>query len=500
MKRIERMKKSLTVILAAFAALSCQKSRVDSELLPPVWPDYTFVTVPVNIAPLNFGLEESYNFSRMKVDVIDGNGKKVLSSSGKCAQFPVGKWHRVLADAAGGKLSFEVSVLAGGTWTDYAPFDIDVSRDSIDYGLTYRMIPPGYQSFGHMGIYERNLGNFRQRTLMDTRMIESGCVNCHTENRGDPNSFSLHIRGKHSATYMRVNGEYECLNTITDSTGGFFVYPYWHPTGKYIAYSVNRTRQSFYSSADRMLEVYDETSDVIVYCPETHKILRPAASNRKDKFETMPTFSADGKTLYYSVSNAGELPKDALKMMYSLCALPFDPETGRFGEKADTLFSASQTGHTYIYPKPSYDGNYLLISVFDYGTLPINHPESDLWLYDLNTGDFYPADGINSDDAESFHNWSTNSRWAVVCTRRDDGMYTRLYIAHFDPGKKNFDKAFLLPQKDPVAYYTDLGYSFSTPDFTLGRVPMDVRRARKMLLSKDRTPVSVLTDTTLNIK
>lgn len=494
------MKKAFAIATVLFAALSCQRGRTDCGQFPPVWPDYTFVTVPVNIAPLNFGLEDGIRFSKMQVKVLDESGRQVLSSSGKRASFPVRKWHKVLAANAGLKLRYEVSLLSDGKWVDYAPFEVYVSKDSIDYGLTYRMIPPGYQSFGHMGIHERNLGNFRHRTLLDTRMIESGCVNCHTQNRADPGTFSLHVRGKHSATYMRVNDEYECLNTVTDSTGGFFVYPYWHPSGKYIAYSINRTRQSFYSSVDRMLEVYDETSDVIVYCPETHKILRPEATNRKDKFETMPTFSADGKTLFFSVSNAGELPRDALRMKYSLCALSFDPETGRFGDKADTLFSASRTDRTYIYPKPSYDGNYLLISVADYGTVPINHPESDLWLYDLRTSEFYPAGGINSDDAESFHNWSTNSRWAVVCTRRDDGMYTRLYLAHFNPEKRLFDKAFLLPQRDPVTYYQECGYSFSTPDFTLGKVPMDVRRARRMILSAERTPVSVLEDSTLNVR
>ncbi len=81
-------------------------------------------------------------------------------------------------------------------------------------------------------------------------------------------------------------------------------------------------------SADRTLEVYDENSDVIVYCPETHKILRPALTNIKDKFETMPAFSADGKTLFFSVADAGELPRDAMRMKYSLCSLAFDPETG----------------------------------------------------------------------------------------------------------------------------------------------------------------------------
>lgn len=487
------MRNVLLAVASMLVMVSCRdgvKACVSDEL-PPIWPDYTFVTVPVNIAPLDFGMADGVEFSRMKVAMFDRNGTEVLSSTGKTACFPVKKWHKALASSSGGSLRCKVSAKVNGKWIAYAPFDISVSRDSIDYGLTYRMIPPGYQSFGHMGLYERRLSDFSQRTLIDTRMIESGCVNCHTANRADPDWFSIHVRGKHSATLMHTNGMDECLNTATDSTGGFFVYPYWHPSSKYIAYSVNKTRQSFYSSADRTLEVYDEDSDVIVYCPETHKILRPALTNAKDKFETMPAFSADGKTLYFSVSDAGELPKDAIRMKYSLCSLAFDPETGRFGDHVDTLVSASRTNSSHVSVKPSYDGNFLLVTVADYGTFLIDHPEADLWLYDLRTGEYYPAGGINSGNTESFHNWSTNSRWAVVSSRRDDGLYTRLYIAHFNPETKLFDKAFLLPQRNPDPYYLELPDSYNTPDFTVEPVPFNVRKARKLLLSDERASVSL---------
>jgi len=490
------MRNVLLAVASMLVMVSCRdgvKACVSGEL-PPIWPDYTFVTVPVNIAPLDFGMADGVESSRMKVALFDRNGTEVLSSTGKTARFPVKKWHKALASSSGGSLRCEVSAKVDGKWIAYAPFDINVSRDSIDYGLTYRMIPPGYQSFGHMGLYERRLSDFRQRTLVDSRMIESGCVNCHTANRADPDWHSIHVRGKHSATLMHTNGLDECLNTATDSTGGFFVYPYWHPSGKYIAYSVNKTRQSFYSSADRTLEVYDENSDVIVYCPESHKILRPSLTNIKDKFETMPAFSADGKTLYFSVANAGELPKDAMRMKYSLCSLAFDPETGRFGDHVDTLVSASRTNRTHVSVKPSYDGNFLLVTVADYGTFLIDHPEADLWLYDLRTGEYYPAGGINSGNTESFHNWSTNSRWAVVSSRRDDGLYTRLYIAHFNPETKLFDKAFLLPQRNPGSYYLELPDSYNTPDFTVESVSLSVRNARRLLLSDERTSVSLSDD------
>lgn len=494
------MRKSLVPMimmsLAALAVCSCGKVS-DAEVsreFPPIWPDYTFVTVPRNIAPLNFGMADSVGCDKMRVTVESDSGEISLRSGGRYARFGLRKWRRALENSAGGALKVSVSARHGGKWITYAPFDIFVSNDTVDYGLTYRLIPPGYQSFGHMGLYERDLESFRQRTLIDTRMLESGCVNCHSENRGDPSEFCFHVRGAHSATYMRRDGVEECLDTFTDSTGGSFVYPYWHSSGNYVAFSVNSTRQSFYSSHDKLMEVYDEWSDVIVYDPRTREVLRPEATNAKDKFETMPAFSPDGRTLYYSVCDAAKMPDGIRRARYSLCAVGFDPDNGRVADKVDTLVSARDFGKSFVGVRPSYDGRYLLLTAADFGTFLIHHPEADLWLYDIKEMKAYPAGLINSDGTESFHNWSSDSKWAVVASRRDDGLYTKLYIAHFNAERGDFDKAFLLPQRNPYEYYARLPYSYNTPDFTTAPVRLDAREARKALLSPGREKVSLKED------
>ena len=42
----------------------------------------------------------------------------------------------------------------------------------------------------------------------------------------------------------------------------------------------------------------------------------------------------------------------------------------------------------------------------------------------------------NSEDTESFHNWSTSSRWLVLSSRRDDGRKASRIIN--DEYRKNF--------------------------------------------------------------
>jgi hypothetical protein len=71
-------------------------------------------------------------------------------------------------------------------------------------------------------------------------------------------------------------------------------------------------------------------------------------------------------------------------------------------------------------------------------------------------------------EAESYHSWSSDGRWAMYGSRRLDGRYTRLYIAYFDEDG-NPHKPFLLPQEDPRYNIWRLK-SFNVPEFIDGKV------------------------------
>ena len=175
---------------------------------------------------------------------------------------------------------------------------------------------------------------------------------------------------------------------------------------------------------------------------------------------------------------------------YNLCRIAFDADTGGFGEKVDTLFDAVAMNKSVTWPRPSYDGRYILFTLSDYGYFSIWHKEADQWLLDLNSGEARPLDEINSDDADSFHNWSDNSAWLVFTSRRHDGLYSHLYLSCIDDSG-NFSKPFLLPQKNPLEYYSESLYSFNTPDFTKTRVDFDSEAAVGAILSDERVPASV---------
>ena len=482
----------------AFLLMACTETVSDAKqeaAQPRIYPDYTGVTVPVNIAPLCFNMADE---TALRIDaVVTGSHGGSLHAQGEeSADLDIDEWHTLLAQNSGESLSVVVSAKYEDGWHTYKPFSIYVSPDSIDYGLCYRLIEPGYEVWSKMGIYERDLSSFEERPLIENTQFE-GCVNCHSFNRANPKDMSLHIRGPHGATLLRKDyGPVTAYNTKTERTLGLCVYPYWHPSGRYIAYSTNTTNQLFHSAGKNRVEVFDTASDLQVYDVEKNELLLSPLLKQDSVYETYPVFSADGRSLYFCAARAlpeGSHQLDSIR--YNLCRIDFNPETGTFGDQIETVVDAVSQQKSVSFPRPSYDGRFLCYTLSDYGQFSIWHHEADLWLLDLRSekGEVKseklaaarPMDGANSKDTESFHNWSTNSRWLVLSSRRDDGLFTRPYFCHVDKDG-NVTKAFMLPQRNPRRFYRGRFMSFNVPDFITAPTRFDSRQATQAINNEYR--------------
>ncbi len=468
--------------------------------LPEIYPDYIGVTIPAEIAPLNFDMADE---TVELVDVVvKGSKGGELHVHGDYADFDIDDWHELARQNKGGELTFTVCTREDGQWKQYQDFTVSVSPYSLEeWGLTYRRIAPGYEVFSKMGLYQRDLSTFDEYAILENTQVPGMCVNCHSAHQTDPSKFVFHVRGGHGATMFQTDGRREWLKASSDQLGGSMVYPYWHPSGEYCAFSTNQTRQGFhvteYPSPHQSgrqkggrIEVFDMSSDVFVYHPATHEILTDSLLSTKDWSENSPVFSPDGRTLYYMTCRQQDYPTHYKDEKYNLCKIGFDPETGAFGNEVDTIFNAVAMGKSLTWPRPSYDGRYLLFTLMDYGYFSIWHEESQQWMLDLRTGEARELTEINSPKADSYHNWTTNSRWIVFTSRRDDGYYSRLYLASIDD-KGRFSKPFMLPQRHPREYYEESIYSFNTPDFTKRKVDFDAYNAGREILSDKRTETRV---------
>lgn len=486
------MKKYIILFIAIPLLVACKRSVKDAEMVasyPDIFPDYINVTIPATIAPMNFDMvTDSYN--RIDVKVVGAKSGELHINKKQTADFPHKAWAQLLAENIGDSLQFTVAIHQDGKWLQYKPFSMYVSTYPIDYGLVYRKIAPGYEVWSKMGIYERDLSSFDEKPIIENTLTPAMCVNCHSLNQASPNQVSLHIRGKNGGTLLRIDNQMEMLNTKTDSTISSCVYPYWHPDGKYIAYSVNETRQAFHTAKDERVEVLDLASDVVIYHPESNELILVPQLRQKESFETFPVFSADGKKLYFCSAETKAIPFEYKDIKYSLCSVDFDAATGQVGTIVDTLINAKTIDKSISFPRPSYDGKYIMVTLSDYGNFSIWHKEADLWLYDLSNGSFKPIDEVNSDNTESFHNWGSDSRWFVFSSRRGDGLYTRLYLACMNEDG-TFTKPFLLPQKEPKRFYDYSVFSYNVPDFVTAPLEVDIRTAEKMIVKDERKQIII---------
>ena len=479
----------IVTVSLIFAGCSSKPTDVSiSDQLPDIYPDYIGVTIPSDIAPLNF------NFADEDIDGIDvvvkGSKGGEIRANGDWADFDVDDWQTLTKQNKGGKLTFTVCVEKGGRWTQYKDFDVYVSHDDVDeWGLTYRRIKPGYEVGGDIGIYQRDLRSFDEYAILTETVVPGRCFNCHTANKTNPNRITLQMRGEGGGTMIQKDGIQTWVETKTDSTKAAGSYSYWHPEGNYVAMAVNSVHQSFFTGIGQRIEVYHKFSNVEVIDTRTNELILSPLLQTED-LEIFPAFSADGKWIYYSTSKPCRVPAEYEKVKCSLCRIGFDAKNGKFGEVVDTLLNGPATDKSYVLARPSYDGRWLMYSVSSRGNFPVSQNDADLWLMDLKTGESRELKEVNSPQSESFHNWSDNSRWFVFSSKREDGMYTKLYLACIDD-QGRVSKPFLLPQRNPRKYYRELMDAYNCPDFTKTKVELDAHEAYRQVFDNKREKVTI---------
>lgn len=460
----------LTITLFSCGHPSVPDGAKSKNTLPHILPDYTNVTIPANICPLNFMVKDCEEVvARLtcgSVSFTYGEGKKVVMAEDE--------WNELRNAAMGKSIKVEVFTQKNGEWTAWKPFTINVAQDTIDPYLSYRLIQPSYVTYEDLAIVQRNLTNYDESDIYNNRLMQTKkdgqCINCHSYQNYKTSSMLFHARQAHGGTVIVNNGKLMKVDMKTDSTISSGVYPAWHPTLNLIAFSTNTTRQTFLTKDNGKLEVMDFASDLILY--DVDKCEVSNISNSTTQLEVFPTWSPDGRTLYYCVadfvlngtanSQEREMSQRYKEIKYSIYARDFDVSTHRFGAPR-MVFDAAALSKSATLPRVSPDGKYIVFALGNYGCFHIWHREANIYILSLADGRVRPLTALNSPQAESYPSFSSNGRWIITESRRDDGNFTRPYIAYFDK-QGNCHKAFEVPQRDPERY-TLLYRSFNRPEF-----------------------------------
>ena len=467
--------RSLLSLITLLTLLSCTPTPENvqkSNVLPPIYPDYCDVTIPENIAPLNFLLRADCEAVEVKA------GDLSINARGNEVVFDMDDWKDMLSQNAGKEIEVTVSALINDQWIEYQPFRWQIVKDKIDPYLTYRLIEPDYEIWNQIQIQQRCIENFETNALGHYEQLENRCMNCHTFANQDPQLSMMYVRGPGGGAILNQHGQLSKLDIPGSVYFGF------SPSGRYITYSTQKIIPAFHSMPSKRLEVFDAGSNVYVADMQEHRIISSPLLCDSLKFETFPTFSPDGKYIYYCVADSVALPRDIKNLQYRLVRIPFDEATATIGSQVDTLVgnvavSQQHTKNSVCHPRLSPDGRYLLYTVADYGTFPIWHPEADLQLMDLHTGAIDTLAIVNSEKSDTYHSWSSNSRWFVFASKRDDGLYGKPYFCYIDKDGKAH-KPFCLPQAHPTFYDNNLK-SFNAPELGKGKVPFDVNDVAKAM-------------------
>ncbi len=471
-------------------------SSKEVKSLPAIFPDYCNVTVPYNIAPLNFMLPTD-QYEACVARLTSPDGQQQTYGCGVKVQIPETDWHTMLEAAKGRSIKVEVWGQKAGEWLSFSPFEIHVAEDPIDEYLSYRLIEPSYVAWTYMEIAQRHLTSFEESQIFNNEITMNNnkigqCINCHSYQNYKTDNMLFHVRLSNSGTVIVNDGKVSKVNLKRDYTISAGVYPSWHPTAKLIAFSTNLTRQAFHTANPNKIEVYDLASDLILYDVETDSV--SIVSNDSTLLEIYPTWSPDGKYLYYGKSvplpeemDGKDIRTTYPKIQYNLYRRLFDLETHNFGDE-ELIYDAASDDKSVTLPRISPDGRYLLFAIGQYGCFHSRHHDGDIVCIPLeqytgtplNAENTRPIDLslVNSNGySDSYPSWSSNGHWIMLASRRDDDNYSRVYFAYFNNGK--VEKAFLMPQEDPELHVSLLK-SYNRPEFMVEPVKISVDEFSKV--------------------
>jgi len=454
-----------------------------SDLIPQIKPDYSGITIPPNIAPLQFSLKDSSSASIAEISSV--NGFTILVKGKKGKFFIDDKsWKRLLSKNPGNPLYISIYTRTEkGKWLRYKTIENTIAREPIDQYCTYRLLNFQYSYWRDLRECERDLTSFRQRELLSTmnysQYDQLKCINCHIPMNNDPGHFTLQLRSNSGGVETLIaNGD--SLALLSSRIG----HVSWHPEGRYIAFSSYKVQQYFHSVGRQFIDVYDNDSYIAIYDISYNKIISLPQLSQQGTLNTWPAWSADGQYLYYCSapilwSDNGEPPQNFNRTRYSLLRIAYDIDKNIWG-KVDTVLTPEQTGLSIAMPRISPDNKFCLFCMQNYGPYPYIDASSDLYLMDLRTSQYRKLN-INSEYNESYHSWSQNGRWIIFSSRRDGGIFTRLYISHID-SMGNASKAFILPQRDGE-FYDSFLKCYNVAEFAVAPVSFSQRKLQKAIQS-----------------
>jgi tetratricopeptide (TPR) repeat protein len=217
------------------------------------------------------------------------------------------------------------------------------------------------------------------------------------------------------------------------------------PTGRYVVSTV-KDRSVFVAIPDLMISqlFFPIKGILVIYDRDTKTFAALPGADDPQYVQTNAVWSPDGKEIVFArakafraehleqqnsaLVDAKDVPEFTVQKQpfrYDLYRIPFN---GGRGGTAEPVDGASQDGMSNYFPKYSPDGKWIAFCKSQ--SYMLLQPDSELWIV--------PAAGgaarrlrYNTPRMNSWHSWSSNSRW-LVFSSKVNGPYTQLFLTHID--------------------------------------------------------------------
>jgi len=217
------------------------------------------------------------------------------------------------------------------------------------------------------------------------------------------------------------------------------------PTGRYVISTV-KDRSVFVALPDIMFSqlFFPIKGILVVYDRETKTFTALPGADDPKYVQTNAVWSPDGKYIVFARTNAyhaehleqknsvlvdtKDVPEFTVEhkpFRYDLYRIPFNDGKGGTPEP---LQGASNDGMSNFFPKYSPDGKWIIFCKAK--SYMLLQPDSELWIMPA-TGGVARRLRYNTARMNSWHSWSSNSRWLVFSSKVNT-PYTQLFLTHID--------------------------------------------------------------------